>query len=271
MSGYYLVRPQSPNIFESIFDKKNVVGVGWSEVDFFSCKDGTEVHDKVYDVYYKGQPYFPATVSRWCNQAARFKDIKAGAKIIVPLPYELALAKAKGQESYDKTLIQPLDVANLQLVEYKRDAAGNVARISRSRLSHGLQSRLRMMGSICLDLDDFATEIDYLFQYGEDAYETAFSNSLNDKMAEARKCLLENIQKGKTQLQAGGAGFEGLICALLQCIGYDNARILPKNDLPAGCDADVIASRYDNILGEIKILAQVKHHTGVSGKTGVAS
>lgn len=268
MAGYYLVRPTSIEAFTSVFEKDNVVGVGWSAVDFASCLNGAEVHNRVYEVYYKGEPYWPPTVSKWCNQAERFKDIKSGSKIIVPLPYAIALAEAKGNQKYDPALGKKFDLANLHGVEYKRDASRNIVRISRTQLSNGLQSRIRMMGSTCLDLDEFAVEIDSLFQYGEDAYTTAFSKEILAESEKVRTRLLKNIQNGKTILKAGGQGFERLIFAILQTVGYE-AKIPSKADLSSGSDVDIIASKEDALLGEIKILVQAKHHTGTTGSAGI--
>lgn len=82
-----------------------------------------------------------------------------------------------------------------------------------------------------------------------------------------KKNLLGNIRKGKTYLQVGGQGLERLVCELMKCEGYI-ADLLSKNHFPKPADADIRAMKEDAFSSQ-KILVQVKHHDGYSGKEGI--
>lgn len=268
MAHYYLVRARDTEIFDKIFAPMNVVGVGWSAIDFTRFSDPAKLHDEIWDVYYKGQGFAPSTVGRSINSAIRFKEIQAGDKIIVNRPGAVVLATAKDGEIYDPSLSASYDTANLRNVDYLKNDEGEILEIPRVSLSHGLQSRLRMPGSIVVNLDNFDNEINWLFSHGKDAYVNAYNANLIKQINDIHRQMLDNIQHGKTQLQAGGAGLEVLIRGLLNSTGYE-ARILPKTRFPQGADADIEATRDDRLLGEVKILVQVKHNLGTSGPQGV--
>lgn len=268
MTAYYFVRPMSNEIFDKVFDKLSVVGVGWSKVDFASLPDPQAAGEDVCKVYCQNQGYDPRIIGRWRNTAERFKSIKEGDVILVPRPSAIAIAEALSEELYDPALGAAYDTANLRKVKYKRDDKGDILLIPRTSLSNGLQSRLRMPGSIVVDLGGFGAQIDYLFKYNENAYEQAFNELIIKRTEKAHEDLLRNIQNGKTQLKGGGQGFEELIAALFKALGY-SVRILPKTKFGPGADADIEAVFDDPVFGQRSALIQAKHNTGVSGGAGV--
>ena len=71
---------------------------------------------------------------------------------------------------------------------------------------------------------------------------------------------LENLQKGKSNLQTGGIGLENLVCEIMQCEGYES-KILAKNKFQGKADADILAIKEDSFMSK-KIFVQVKHHNG---------
>ena len=79
--------------------------------------------------------------------------------------------------------------------------------------------------------------------------------------------MLENIQKGKSNLQTGGIGLENLVCEIMQCEGYES-KILAKNKFQGKADADILAIKEDSFMSK-KIFVQVKHHNGESGSYGI--
>lgn len=267
MHNCYMVRARTNEIFDDIFVKNSVVGVGWSEVDFAAQATPAAVHNDVYNVYYANQGFDPRMVGRWCNAAERFKSIQADDVIIVPRPAAIAIATALSDEIYNAAYVHTYDAANLHKVKYKSNARGDILLIPRSSLSHGLQSRLRMPGSIVVDLGEFANEIDYVLKYNENAYTQAFNELVIKRNRDAHEELLRNIQTGKTQLEGGGAGYEKLIVAIFKALGY-KAEILPKTRFPNG-DADIEAVYTDPIFGETNILIQVKHNSGITGAHGI--
>lgn len=60
---------------------------------------------------------------------------------------------------------------------------------------------------------------------------------------------------------------EKLVAALFECEGYKTA-IPSKKHFAGWSDADIKAEKSDK-FSETKILVQVKHHSGVSGKYGI--
>ncbi len=127
-----------------------------------------------------------------------------------------------------------------------------------------MQRRLRVRGTTIADLEEFATEIDQLFK-GED-FDVTFNKRRFEYIEGFKKNLLENIQSGKTNLEAGGYGLEKLVKELLEIDGYI-AEIPSKQRFSGFADADIEATKEDFLVTE-KLLVQVKHHFGTTGTWG---
>jgi predicted Mrr-cat superfamily restriction endonuclease len=177
------------------------------------------------------------------------------------------LAKAEEEELYSD-FGKKIDLANQHKVTYLyKDGA--VMSVPRNNLSEGLQRRLRVPGMSVSDLSEFSDEIDKLFEKPESYSFSDEARIKEDEMQkEFKSKLLSNIQYGKTNLQTGGIGMENLIKELFECEGYE-AKILAKTTFKNSADADIEAWRDDAFLPTRKIYAQVKHHSGTSGSTGI--
>ena len=254
----------SQEIHFQAFFENDVVAVGWSDINFTKYTDEHDLREAIRNSYYSGKS--SAHVSMNLNECIRFKNIAVGDYIIVPYYSGIALAEAESEELYSVKALE-VDLANQHRVVYKFKN-GEILSVPRSNLSEGLQRRLRVPGRSVTDLSDFADEIDKLFANPETYF---YPNEVKQKEdlleREFKQKLLQNIQVGKTNLKTGGIGMEQLVKELFECEGYE-AKILAKSASPGDSDADISAYRDDSFMS-VNIYAQVKHHSGYSGKKGI--
>lgn len=264
---YFFVRAmgQTDPEFE-VFLNRSVVAVGWCKVDFTSFHDLERLLNEVQRIYYSFENTAPQVVSRKLNEVRRFKTILEGYRIIVPHYSVVHLATATAEEIYDRDVAHSLDLANQRRVKYVKSSRGDLISIPRSKLSEGLQRKLRVRGTTISDLAEFSEELRPLFDGKIGGWEMQFENRTNKLLKESKVALLKNIREGHTNLQAGGRGLEELVRELLEGEGYQ-AEILSKRLFSGFGDADIVASRSDR-FGENRLLVQVKHHRGESNKFG---
>lgn len=266
MRNYYMVRAMNSNQEDfDIFFKNNVVAVGWSRVNFSKEADSESLRQKVWEEYYKNAEKQQNTISRKLNEVERFKTIKKGDFIIVPYNSNIVIAEALDEEIYSEES-KDLDLANQREVSY-RYQDGKLLVIPRTNLSEGLQRRLRVLGNSVSNLYEFKEEIEEIFRTPSYSYSKKMKEVENIELEKLKKGLLENIQRGKTNLQTGGIGLENLVCEIMKCEGYDS-KILAKNRFKGNADADISAIKEDSFMSK-KILIQVKHHHGESGSYGI--
>lgn len=261
---YLMVRAMTsqPIHFETFF-KNSIVAVGWSDIDFSEYEDA-ELREKVKKRYYIDRT--GPLVSKNLNECIRFKNIQKGDYIIVPYYSGIALCVAKGKTVYSENAYD-VDLANQQKVDY-RYKDGKVLSVPRNDLSEGLQRRLRVPGMSVSDLSEFSDEIDKLFDNPETySYSGEVKEKEDELQSQFKENLLNNIRKGKTNLQTGGIGMEYLVKELFECEGY-TAKVLPKNRFSGKSDADIEAEHEDSFL-TFNIYAQVKHHDGYSDREGI--
>ena len=262
---YLMVRAMTSQAihFRTFFDN-DVVAVGWSDIDFTKFPDEHALREAIRDYYYSGKSN--AHVSLNINECIRFKNIVAGDYVIIPYYSGIALAVAENEELYSVKAAE-IDLANQHRVAYKYKD-NEILSVPRSNLSEGLQRRLRVPGRSVTDLSDFADEIDKLFANPESYFYPNEVKQKEDRLEEEfKQKLLKNIQEGKTNLKTGGIGMEQLVKELFECEGYE-AKVLAKNASPGDSDADISAYRDDAFMS-VNIYAQVKHHSGYSGKKGI--
>ncbi|WP_353570018.1 restriction endonuclease [Candidatus Albibeggiatoa sp. nov. BB20] len=250
------------NQFKEFFDN-SIVAVGWSNVDFSSFSGTKKLVDEIQLKYKYLASRSPTSRGKTLNQIRRFKLIKKDDKILVPYWSNICLAIATGKEVY-KATAGSHDQSNQHEVDYLRDASGDIIFIPRTHLSEALQRRLRVMGSIVSDLDNFSKELDDLFS-GQ-TFDSTFSLKQDKEIEKFKQDLLGKIKSGSTLLKAGGIGLERLIKHLLELEGY-NAKICGKSTFSGLADADIIATKEDRFL-PTKLLVQVKHHQGVESTWG---
>lgn len=265
MPRYFAVRAlgQDDAAFSLLFEKE-VVAVGWSEVDF-SKHDKDTVANAVQQHYYADKAdVSPTVLGRRKAAVRRFKSIGEGDRVLVPFGNSVRLAIADGEEIYDPEAGRDVDLANQQSVTFLREADGEFATIPRSLLTERLQRRLRVRGSIVSDLGEFSDEIEGLIEHGERGWATRINETVSRQQSEFEEELLRNLCLGKTQLEAGGYGLEKLVRDLLIIEGYE-ADVLGKQTFAEEGDADIVATRTDPVT-ETRLLVQVKHHQGESGQ-----
>lgn len=207
-------------------------------------------------------------LGRNSNQIRRFKSIRAGDVVVVPYWGTLAVGIATGEALYDGNYYGK-DGCNQLRVVFPKDAHGKVRLISRSDVSEGLQSRLKIRMTI-VSLAEFQPELDSLLAKTQAGESYSWSAEIVTReqgiQAEAKRQLLTNIRSGRTGLKAGGIGLEKLVRDLLIADGF-SADILAKTAFPEYSDADIKASK-SNKLRDDEFLVQVKHHSGVTGDWG---
>lgn len=266
-TGYFMVRAMgsTERDFE-VFLKNSVVAVGWSDVDFSAfASNHDQLRGKIFCDYYANANFAPQVIGRKMSQIQRFCEIKEGDRVIIPYYNQILLATATGRLIYSVS-DKCVDLSNQQKVIFQYNT-GKPKTILRNDLSEALQRRLRVRGSVVADLIEFSQEIDELFLHDSRTYEGAFSGEEHMREERFKTLLLSNICSGKTNLQTGGIGLESLVCELFRHEGYE-AEVGSKKRFPGGTDADVEAIKTDQ-FSEIKILAQVKHHQGISDIHGL--
>ncbi len=264
--NYYMVRAMFSREDDfKIFFNNNVVAVGWSEVDFTKFSDIVELQEEVRKVYYENGNKAQQVISKKMNEIERFKHIQKSDYILVPFNSYIALAEAGEKEIYSDESYEQ-DLANQRSVAYRYEN-GKPLIIPRNELSEGLQRRLRVRGNTVANLFEFKDEIDMIFNRESYSYSQEMQDTEQQEMKKLKAGLLENIQRGKTNLQTGGIGLEKLVCELMRCEGYE-AEVLAKNKFTGKADADIRAIKEDSFMSK-KMFVQVKHHSGYSGKQGI--
>lgn len=258
--AYYMVRAQgqTKEVFEYLFSR-NVVAVGWSDFDFSSHSD---VEQLVSEYRNTAPAYRPALLTKYCNEIRRFMALRRDDHVLVPVYESIALAVVEGTKLYDRSVAETLDLSNQVRVVFERTSHGQIAKIPRTQLSNGLQTRLRAPGTTIIDLQEWAAELEALFAQGTSFdYSTSFQDFENAAFVSMRNTLLSSIRNRSTRLQAGGQGLERLVAELLEADGY-KADVLPKNLLGgASGDVDIRATRADR-FSQTRLMVQVKHHEG---------
>lgn len=252
---YYMIRTDYDLL------KKNVVGIGWNDVNFSKFPNAETIADKIRTKYYNGKS--SSAISKKLNQIKRFKNMKEGDIALIPTGSYIAFAKILNEESFSKGD----EFANQRKVDVLKNIHGGVKLVSRKEFTTSLQNKFRMLGSIVLDINQFKDEIDYVMnKSGIDIEHSIFTKEQNEKSS-LRKGLREKIENGKTFLEAGGLGLENLLVELFKIEGYEATRLDKKRFL-GKADADIDAKKED-AFSATKFLIQAKHHQGTSEKEGI--
>jgi restriction system protein len=257
---YVRAHGQSQSCF-NFLEQKSVVGVGYSDVNFSSSSDASALLEKLMPIV-MNWGWAPQNRGRKMSEVRRFKNLMAGDRILVPCGSGVWLATATDEQIFDTQAGKDFDLANLRKVVYLKDAQNRSVWIPRGELSTGLQSRLRMRGSTCVDLGAYKDEVDQLFDARR--WSDAIGASMLKLSEDFREKLVENIQNGDVNLAAGGIGLEQLVVELLNLSGFE-AKVLPKQLFHGTGDADIEAS-LDLWEHQAELLVQVKHHSGFTGQ-----
>jgi len=201
---YYMVRAkdQTPEEFELFFGE-GVVAIGWSKVDVRDLETKEEVDEAMSQHYAFWREASPRVQGRRENEILRFNNIESGDRVVVPYHSSVALATAMGDHLYERG--GSFDFANRIKVSYLRQD-GEIVAVPRNELSEGLARRLRVRGMTVNDLNEFDGEIERLYQSGGVGWQAHLEAKEEERRTEFRSNLLENIQGGNTNLEAGGLG-----------------------------------------------------------------
>ncbi|WP_067094553.1 MULTISPECIES: restriction endonuclease [Marinomonas] len=240
--------------------KENLAGYGWGCIDFSSYSSASEIHTSLREDH-------NVNLGRHKKQIQRFFQIKEGDLVVVPIPRAIVLGIATGKKSFQEGINYG---ENQVEVAYFRDVDGKVIRIPRSKLSQGLESRLKIRFSIA-SLKDFQDEIndyvDQLKESGSVCFDTIFQQKLDDAVDTFKSALLDSLKNGQTNLKSGGNGLERLLKELLEIEGY-TAHIEAKNKSSDISDIDISATRTDPVSSN-RVFIQAKHHSGNTDRHGI--
>lgn len=191
------------------FFQNSMVAIGWSRVDVRSLDSKEQVDDVVSDHYDFWSDAYSSVRGRRENEILRFNGIEERDRILIPYRSSVALATVDGEHRYVPNT--GVDLSNQIVVSYERDDEGDLLTVSRSDLTGALQSRLRVPGSTVTDLNEFADEIERLFDREEQfTWKARHRKQEEDRRQEFRKELLTRLQHGEDHLPAGRLGLEDL-------------------------------------------------------------
>lgn len=257
----YMVRAMGSTEADlALFKHRSVVAVGWSRVNL---ADPALQVTAALEQHLRRE--YPKITGKQLAAVRRFQQLRPGDLLVIPHRSKVLLAHAAEEAVYDPVAGAPLDLANQRRVRYLCDKDGPIL-IPRTRFSAGLQQRLRVPGSIVADLVEFADELRRFFEDPQTLWQDRLERAERQQGEEWQRRLLSNICQGRTNLQAGGLGLEGLIAHLLELDGY-RVKVLGKTAFPGSADAELEASREDR-FSNTRLLVQVKHHRGESGSSG---
>jgi restriction system protein len=243
----------------------DVVAVGWSDINFSTNPNTEALAQSVEKTYYADGATAPQVVGKKVNEVKRFKEMQEKDTVVIPYYNQIRLGIIGKEEIYDDGLAKNRDLSNQRRVTYLRNTDGYVS-IPRVNLSEGLQRRLRVRGTTIADLTEFEDEIQRLFTKPTITWLSHFAEKEGDYTAQWQQRLLQNIMRGKTNLQAGGRGLEELVCHLLHLERYIG-KVLPKQKFKGYADADIQATKSD-LFNTTTLYVQVKHHEGESDAWG---
>ncbi|MGS0675730.1 restriction endonuclease [Shewanella sp. 125m-1] len=253
MGNIILVR--SPNELIS----RNMAGYGWERIDMSSFESF-----KLLMNYVKEKNI---DIGRKKNQISRFFHAKPGDIVIVPVSRAIILGVVREGRTYQHDGGYGANRIN---VDYFKNENGEAIRIPRSKLSQGLESRLKIRMSIA-SLNEFSEEVEkYLTELKENnrvCFDSIFQQQKDKQVADFKEVLLSNLRNGSTSLKSGGYGLERLIKELMEIEGY-SAHIAAKNKTSDISDVDIEASRTDPVSSN-RVFIQVKHHSGETSAWGI--
>ncbi len=249
MTQYILVRTPKALI------EQNKIGIGWSKVDFSQFTTSKDLIKELKSVH----PQF----SRARRQVERFFNLKQGDVIVVPGYKSILLAIVSGEKTFNPDFDEGHG-ANQISVNYLKQADGKLLRFARSKLTEGLERRLRIRQTVA-DLNSFNQDIDKLVVKKDIVSLASEYLQIQEAKQELFKTeLLKRLRYGKTRLDAGGLGLEKLIKELLRLEGYTDVKTPSKHEQKGIADIDIIAKSSSNPFSPT-LLIQAKHHRGETG------
>ncbi|MBF7073454.1 restriction endonuclease [Glaciecola sp. MH2013] len=230
----------------------DIAGYGWGTVNFSDFNSASDIcaHLTANGISLKRQK----------NQIKRFFELKKNDLVIIPVYKAIIIGKVEGKKSY---VLGIKNGENRVHVKYYKDKDGSAIKIPRSKLSQGLESRLKLRMSIA-SLNDFYDEIIVYVKQLEESKTVCFDSIFQQKkeslIESFKQSLLSSLVNGQTTLESGGYGLELLVKELLQLEGY-TAHIEAKNQSAGISDVDITATRNDPVSSN-RVFVQVKHHKG---------
>jgi restriction system protein len=244
------------------------VGYGWSDADLTGAESGEECMQRVTDLEYVNLS--SRQYGAYRGQLNILCKLDKGDYLVIPTwgGIHIAIMTAPRLLHDRRFYNDPtnsnkvIDQANTLQVEFLENEDGSLRYFHRDTFTEGLQSRLKFKGTVN-NLDPFKEEILDVIEGKGIQEKHAESLLVQEKSFKGE--LLKRLHSGRTFLKSGGRGLELLVKELVELQGY-TASIFDKRKFKGIGDADVLAEKSDPILGDLKLLIQVKHHRNLSGE-----
>ena len=247
--------------------KEGWVSYGW-DINFKEYKDGKDLIERGFKA--QGKKF-----GRKRKQIEKFRDIKAGDIIVVPVNKAIVIGVATDEREYVKNPDIRYSSNRIKVDFYKKDS--KVIYIKRAELDMRLEQRLKIRTSIA-SLLSFKAEISKIINKIENGEEYSWNTAFIEKEQKAKEDFIDKITKRMSTgkglgIRAGGIGLETLIKEILCIKGYE-AFIPAKNSKSVKnkhiADVDIVAFKNGEFdtKGEL-LLIQVKHHKGKTNDRGV--
>jgi restriction system protein len=242
-----------------LYEKSNIVSIGWSTIDNSHLKNETgwgKFRESLKTSLAGNAWAQNQSNNYWGNVAGsvwRFiHEIKVGDFLLIPCPGSVDVCKVAKEAYFDTSGMISDSAWRLVVEPIKKGVPRNYA-------SNSLQKRLKGYQT-CLDISDLANQVDDLLNRNRPI------NFAESVLGQARKPMVNALLES-----VNDRGFERLVKQLFEAAGASRCNLLAKNDFRPG-DVDIEAFFDLNIVGpssEIKVGIQVKQHNGTTGSWGV--
>lgn len=239
----------------------NQIGYGWEKVDFSQYESVEAVISAIKEAY--------GGIGRRRKMVERFFNLKKGDIVITPFSGSIAIAIVEGQKTFDPSI--PYGVNRIHVKYLTLDE--KVSYIPRKVLETSLETRLKIRASNA-NLNEFRDEVVKHVQALESGNIHTWEKSIAQQADQAeenfKKELLSRLRSGKNiGISAGGIGLEKLVLELTELKGY-TSKIPAKNEVSGIADADIVATKSNDLTGDIEaLIIQVKHHNNKSSDWGI--
>jgi len=219
--------------------------IGWAEAE--GLLDTSLTWEKFREIvraaYYSDEPTLRKAGAAAGHMWRFIRDMKPNDLVVVPYGSEFFVAKVTGPATYDPTKVDE-DSAYRRPVQW----LNNKKAISRQLARSALLSRMKIQGT-CADATDLLDEIKECLNLASRGETPIFQSDLQTRLirevlAELRGGHIENF------------GFERLIQTVLQGLGAEEVRIVPRTEDKG---ADLVATFRVAGAFQQRIAVQAKH------------
>ncbi|HLH09404.1 MAG TPA: restriction endonuclease [Terriglobales bacterium] len=219
--------------------------IGWSEAGGLlePTLNWEQFRQIIRDAYYKNEPDLRKAGAAAGHMWRFIRDMKTGDLVVVAHGAEFFVAEIAGPPTYDPSKVDD-DSAYRRPVQWLNQGKPIQRHIARS----ALLSRMKTQGT-CADATDLLGEIKEYLTLAASGETPTFQTDLQSRLTRA---VLAELHSGRIE----NFGFERLIQTVLQGLGAEGVRIVPRN---ADKGADLVATFRLAGAFQLRIAVQAKH------------